>query len=387
MKKSRLFILLILTLITQSAFLKPGTGRENRLAPTPCNLATFVRDVTIPDDGVGKGPTLRPGTPFRKTWEIKNVGTCTWDSRYRWAFDTGHIMSGPLTQALTKSKVKPGQTLQVSVDLVAPATPGVYTGYWYLMDPQGKEFRTTLNKSLWVTIKVSPPFNSSSSSSIPISANAANRTIYFPFRDCAPSRLYVGDTVYVSYGGRPNGIRSAPDVHPDNIFYRAPQGEQMEIRSGPRCSWGWLIWEVMTETGHRGWTPESNGEEFWLIPLDEAPDLPGWLKSDRRAYDAYQQASAIMQDRRLSDNQKADKLRILQRTFGEELLTTVIRYVPVYDDQTGSFLSFDSYMRRFASQEGYSTTRAPIEQDPVGAGMSLFFNPSIDNIQRMLGLP
>ncbi len=161
----------------------------------------------------------------------------------------------------------------------------------------------------------------------------------------------------------------------------------MELLSGPRCSWGWLIWEVMTETGHRGWTPESNGKEFWLIPLDEAPGIPGWLKSDQRAYAAYKQASAIMKNSTLSDNQKADQLRVLQRTYGEELLTTVIRYVPVYDDQTGSFLSFDSYMRRFASQEGYSTTAAPIEQDPVGAGMSLFFNPSVENIQRMLGLP
>jgi hypothetical protein len=387
MKKIFLIIQILILAGALSAYSFPSATRDTVNATKPCNMATFVRDVSIPDKGVGKGPVLQPGIKFRKTWEIKNVGSCTWDSRYKWAFDKGHLMEGPLSKSLTRYSVKPGQSLLVSVDLIAPHTPGVYTGYWRLVDPQGKDFGTTLNKSFYVTIQVSEPSLSTNSSMVPVSSNYTNRTVYYPLRDCAPSRLYVGDTVYVSYGGGPNGIRSEPDVHPNNITYRAPEGEMMEILSGPKCSWGWLLWKVKTETGRQGWTPESDGDEFWLIPLDKAPALPSWIKGDKQAYDAYKQARQVIQDRYMTDTQKAEKIRILQRNFGEEVITTVIRYVPVYDTETSGFISFDSYMRRLASQEGHSTSSAPIEQDPVGAGLSIFFDSSVDNIMAQLGLP
>jgi hypothetical protein len=351
-----------------------------------CNVATFVKDITFPDSGVGKGATLRPGAKFRKTWQIKNVGTCTWNSNYRWVFDHGHIMGGPAWTPLTSGSVKPGQSIEVSVDLTAPLQPGAYTGYWRLADDKGRDFGTTIGRSFYVTVNVS---NSSSISSqtTSISDNRTNRTIYYPFRDCAPSRLFVGDYVFVSLGGGPNGIRSAPDVHPNNIFYRAQEGEGMRLLNGPKCSWGWLIWEVQTDSGYRGWTPESDGEEFWLVPVDAPASLPIALKNDPKAYGVYTKASSILQDPKLSDAQKREQIRILQSSVGEELFATVIRYVPVYDSESGKFYSFDSYMRLFASEQGHSTNQAPIEIDPVGAGLSIFFNPSVDNIQKMLGLP
>jgi hypothetical protein len=301
-------------------------------------------------------------------------------------FDHGHIMGGPAWTPLTSGSVKPGQSIEVSVDLTAPLQPGTYTGYWRLADDKGRDFGTTIGRSFYVTVNVS---NSSSISSqtTSISDNRTNRTIYYPFRDCAPSRLFVGDYVFVSLGGGPNGIRSAPDVHPNNIFYRAQEGEGMRLLNGPKCSWGWLIWEVQTDSGYRGWTPESDGEEFWLVPVDAPASLPIALKNDPKAYGVYTKASSILQDPKLSDAQKREQIRILQSSVGEELFATVIRYVPVYDSESGKFYSFDSYMRLFASEQGHSTNQAPIEIDPVGAGLSIFFNPSVDNIQKMLGLP
>jgi hypothetical protein len=42
--------------------------------PTPaCDQAQFIKDVTIPD-----GTVIAPGTSFKKTWRLKNIGTCTW---------------------------------------------------------------------------------------------------------------------------------------------------------------------------------------------------------------------------------------------------------------------------------------------------------------------
>lgn len=383
--KYRFFLLFLLGILLLAGFAQPVQANSLQQASN-CNVATFIKDVTLPDSGVGKGTTLRPGAKFRKTWQIKNAGTCTWNSSYRWVFDHGHSMSGPAWIPLTSKNVRPGESIEVSVDLVAPVQPGSYTGYWRLADSKGRDFGTTIGRSFYVTINVSAR-NPTSGQTTNISDNRTNRTIYYPFRDCAPSRLFVGDYVMVSLGGGPNGIRSEPDVHPNNIFYRAQEGEGMKILSGPKCSWGWLIWEVETDTGYRGWTPESDGKEFWLIPLDKPGALPDYLKKDRKAYEAYQKASSILQDARLSDLEKRKQIKVLQRSVGEELFTTIIRYVPVYDSDSGQFYSFDSYMRQFASEQGHSTSSAPIETDPVGAGLSIFFNPSVENIQKMLGLP
>ena len=87
-------------------------------ATQDCDNADFVTDVTIPD-----GTVLNPNESFTKTWRLKNSGTCSWTPSYAVVFESGDSMSGPSTQALT-GNVNPGQTMDISVDLKAPATPG-----------------------------------------------------------------------------------------------------------------------------------------------------------------------------------------------------------------------------------------------------------------------
>ena len=212
------------------------------------------------------------------------------------------------------------------------------------------------------------------------------RDIYRPISDCAPSRLRIGDTIYVSYGGTPNGIRSEPDVHPDNIFYRAVQGEQLRIIGGPACSWGWILWEVRTIHGQVGWTPESDGDEFWLVPIIDPRDLPSKVESDPELYKVYEEVESVMSSKSLSNSEKQERLRTTQDKYGEEVVAYIIRYVPVYNTDSGQFESFDSVMRGFASDYGYSSSNAPIETDPVGAGIKIFFDPSPETITEMLGL-
>jgi hypothetical protein len=213
------------------------------------------------------------------------------------------------------------------------------------------------------------------------------RQIYFPIEGCASSRLHVGDYVYVASCGRPNGIRNEPDVHPaDNIIYRAPQGEGMTIVGGPACRYGWILWEVVTETNHLGWTPESKGDEFWLVPVDGPREPPPEIVDNPTLYSAYQEVESVMSDQALSDFQRRERIRIRQHEYGEEVVTTVLRWAPVYDPERGRFVSFDNYMRGVASEFGYSGTGAPIEQDPIGASMSIFFDPSVENITEVLGL-
>ena len=117
--------------------------------PQPCNVATFVADVTIPD-----GSLFAPGQTFTKTWKLRNVGTCTWTSGYQLVFDRGDQMGGPVSQQLTTGSVAPGQDINISVNLTAPATLGAYRGYWRLKDPAGVLFALTSGNSFYVDIKV-----------------------------------------------------------------------------------------------------------------------------------------------------------------------------------------------------------------------------------------
>jgi hypothetical protein len=56
----------------------------------PCNMASFIADVTTPDD-----TSIKVNTPFTKIWRLKNIGSCTWTSGYQLVFDSGDSMGGP----------------------------------------------------------------------------------------------------------------------------------------------------------------------------------------------------------------------------------------------------------------------------------------------------
>ncbi|HOU00503.1 MAG TPA: NBR1-Ig-like domain-containing protein, partial [Anaerolineaceae bacterium] len=84
--------------------------------PIPCYQVTFVQDITIPD-----GTKIVAGNSFTKTWRIRNSGSCTWDTRFDIAFVDGTQMSSTKVWDLAK-EVKPGETVDISIDLTAPST-------------------------------------------------------------------------------------------------------------------------------------------------------------------------------------------------------------------------------------------------------------------------
>lgn len=141
--------------LTQAAILSPptvpptktlGAPTSTRAAATTsvpptnppptqkCDVAQFISDVTIPD-----GTTLEPNEAFTKTWRLKNVGTCSWTPSYKIVFISGDAMDGPATQALT-GNVNSNQTVDISVDLKAPAADGDYRGNWKLRNGAGVLF-------------------------------------------------------------------------------------------------------------------------------------------------------------------------------------------------------------------------------------------------------
>jgi hypothetical protein len=118
-----------------------------------CDRAGFVKDVTIPD-----GYILPAGQEFTKTWRLTNSGTCTWSKDYDLVFYSGDQMSGANAIDL-KQEVNPGQSIDLSVRLKAPARAGNYTGNWILRNASGVLFGigTDAASPFWVSITVPRP--------------------------------------------------------------------------------------------------------------------------------------------------------------------------------------------------------------------------------------
>ena len=134
-----------------------GAGVQPPITPgtpgTPgafCNAAKFIEDVTIPDD-----TKVNPGSGFTKTWRLENYGACTWTTDYKLVFVKGDQMSAPKEIPLPR-EVKPGEKIDLSVNMIAPINPGEYQSYWKLQDASGQIFGagTFAENSIWVIIQV-----------------------------------------------------------------------------------------------------------------------------------------------------------------------------------------------------------------------------------------
>ena len=171
-------------------------------SPTPvCDQAQFVRDVSIPD-----GSIFAPNATFTKTWRLRNAGTCTW-SGYSLVFDSGDSMSG--TSPSPIGTLSPGQEIDVSVNLTAPATAGSYRGHWRIRNSSGVLIPVlggTQGKSFFVDIKV------------------AVTSSGLDFHTRAPDASWVGSAGVVTFGG--------PDTNADG-FAMFRNSQRLEDGSSP----------------------------------------------------------------------------------------------------------------------------------------------------------
>ena len=99
-----------------------------------CLHATLISDGDIPD-----GKEMSPNQAFTKTWTFKNTGTCTWTTEFDIFFVSGDQMSAPSVLDFPQT-VKPGESVTISIPMVAPSAPGTYTGYWIFADQGAKRF-------------------------------------------------------------------------------------------------------------------------------------------------------------------------------------------------------------------------------------------------------
>ena len=132
---------------TANPLLTPQLGT---ITPSPnCNIARFVKDISIADN-----TELPAGITFTKTWELENAGNCKWTTDYKLFFYQGDKMGAPDVVPFPK-EVAPGESIEISVKMTTPDSPGSYKGEWKLRSASGEVFGTGKNGNpVWVQVLV-----------------------------------------------------------------------------------------------------------------------------------------------------------------------------------------------------------------------------------------
>lgn len=145
---------------------------------------------TVPD-----GTNMQPGQAFQKTWTIKNGGSLQWVEGYTLGIvssdPAGEYLESPDILPLPK-EIKPGEDIQLSVDLIAPQRNGRYSVYYQLIDENGTPVQ---GGEIWVMITVG---SISSNSTDNVSVTLTNfisdeKTATVSFCITIPNRNYALD--------------------------------------------------------------------------------------------------------------------------------------------------------------------------------------------------
>ena len=151
-----------------------------------CNKALpgLPLDITIPD-----GTMLQPGELFYKTWRVRNEGSCDWTGDYSLIWFSGAPFGINNIQRFGK-EINPGNTIDITIEMIAPQSPGLYQSNWKLQSPDGELFGIGPDGTapLWVRIIVSDPL---SAANTPTLTPEPETNVYFS----AKSTLVVGDQV------------------------------------------------------------------------------------------------------------------------------------------------------------------------------------------------
>jgi uncharacterized protein YkwD len=190
---------------TKTPYASPTTTGTAASTPTAAvatsnpnckDAAVLLQDVTIADN-----TNVAYGSKFVKTWQFRNTGDCNWHG-YSIAFVSGDRMGAPNSAPVDDTAAK--STVNVSVDLTAPTSDGIYTGIFELRNGDGRPLGIGTEKTFWVkitvgnisvpTIAVASPI---ASSAVPTSAGTA-----------APAATGPASCKYVLSGSYPGEIIS-----------------------------------------------------------------------------------------------------------------------------------------------------------------------------------
>jgi len=121
-----------------------GSPKPDSLAAT--QDATCTYSASFDGDPGDAALTVLPNQTVKKTWVLRNDGTCDW-SGVRLV-----LASEPTIQGIAVPDAAAGTTTEASIDLSAPAAagPGSYVGEWRLSAPDGTLFGPTMRAEVIV---------------------------------------------------------------------------------------------------------------------------------------------------------------------------------------------------------------------------------------------
>ena len=107
-------------------------------------------DITMPDDSL-----VQAGQAFTKTWRLVNLGSCSWTAQYAVQYFSGTAMGSSIAQPFS-AVILPDQTVDISLDLLAPQEAGTFQSNFKLRSPAGALFGIGPNGDapIWVRIIV-----------------------------------------------------------------------------------------------------------------------------------------------------------------------------------------------------------------------------------------
>jgi hypothetical protein len=246
---------------------------ETPAVEIPCNRAVAGSpiDVSITD-----GTVLMPGQPFSKTWRLVNAGSCTWTQDYSVVWFSGSNLA-PANRENFNSPVRPGEIVEITVDMLAPSEAGAYQSNWKIEDGNGVMFGLGPNgdSPFWVKINVYIP--PTETVAVPASQPTATPSIYAS----GSMALTLNNEVDLDHGTK------NPASGNDFRFSRNDQGERVFIpEEGSRILlFGTQVPNLATCKATVGSVDPvrlSNVGENDYYCYQTSQGLPGYLRFDTR---------------------------------------------------------------------------------------------------------
>ncbi len=89
------------------------------------------------------------------TWRLKNVGTSTWTTAYLLRFYSGETFGAP-KEVLLVREVPPGETIDITLKMKAPARSGSYRSVWVMSDEKRSNFKEPVYLQINVAVPATP---------------------------------------------------------------------------------------------------------------------------------------------------------------------------------------------------------------------------------------
>lgn len=135
---------------TPTATASPTATATATPTPTVCRYDAALAAVLSPEAGTA----LSPGQEFTQRWRLTNSGNCPWASSFSLGHTNGWRLEAPASVSV--ARLAPGESVEVSVLMRAPAAAGAYTAGWRLRDGSGNYFGPEFTVKIVVAVPSRP---------------------------------------------------------------------------------------------------------------------------------------------------------------------------------------------------------------------------------------